>query len=179
MNSRLAPVFWSWAGPPSGLRPRGDADPFQSRSGICSVRLSRNHLAPLEDLEFALRLAKDLKKAGASVWMDKLDIRPGQLWERKVEEALRTCPRMLVILSPSSVNSRNVMAEVSFAMDQVSPPARFQSNTFQSCQKACPGYAAAIGQELRFRLRFAQKPLENQSSKIRMKSAHDSLSPGS
>jgi hypothetical protein len=25
-----------------------------------------------EDLEFALRLAKDLKKAGANVWMDKL-----------------------------------------------------------------------------------------------------------
>ena len=71
-----------------------------------------------EDLEFALRLAKDLKKAGASVWMDKLDIRAGQLWERRVEEALGTCPRVLVILSPSSVNSPQVMAEVAFALDE-------------------------------------------------------------
>jgi hypothetical protein len=71
-----------------------------------------------EDLEFALRLAKDLKKAGASVWMDKLDIRAGQLWERRVEDALGTCPRVLVILSPSSVNSHQVMAEVGFALDE-------------------------------------------------------------
>jgi TIR domain-containing protein len=59
-----------------------------------------------EDLEFALRLAKDLKKAGANVWMDKLDIRPGQLWEQKAEEALDKCTRLLVILSPTSVSSR-------------------------------------------------------------------------
>jgi hypothetical protein len=71
-----------------------------------------------EDLEFTLHLAKDLKKAGANVWMDKLDIRPGQLWEREVEEAVNTCPRILVILSPASVNSANVMAEVSFALDE-------------------------------------------------------------
>lgn len=71
-----------------------------------------------DDLEFALRLAKDLKKVGASVWMDKLDIRAGQLWERKVEDALGICPRVLVILSPSSVNSPQVMAEVAFALDE-------------------------------------------------------------
>jgi acetolactate synthase regulatory subunit len=71
-----------------------------------------------DDLEFALRLATDLKKAGANVWMDKLDIRPGQLWERKAEEALDNCARLLVILSPASVSSRNVMAEVGFALDE-------------------------------------------------------------
>ncbi len=71
-----------------------------------------------DDLEFALRLARDLKKAGANVWMDKLDIRPGQLWERKAEEALDNCARLLVILSPASVSSRNVMAEVAFALDE-------------------------------------------------------------
>ena len=71
-----------------------------------------------EDLEFALRLAKDLTKAGANVWMDKLDIRPGQLWEQKAEEALDKCTRLLVILSPASVSSRNVMAEVAFALDE-------------------------------------------------------------
>jgi hypothetical protein len=71
-----------------------------------------------EDLDFALRLAKDLKKAGARVWMDKLDIRPGQPWQRRIDEALDTCPRVLVILSPSSVDSDNVMAEVTLALDE-------------------------------------------------------------
>jgi hypothetical protein len=71
-----------------------------------------------EDSEFALRLAKDLRTAGATVWLDQLDINPGQRWDRAVEEALASCPRMLVILSPSSVASTNVMDEVSFALEE-------------------------------------------------------------
>ena len=55
-----------------------------------------------EDLEFVLRLAKDLKAKGAKVWMDKLDIRPGQRWEAEIEAAVDGCSRMLVILSPAS-----------------------------------------------------------------------------
>lgn len=70
------------------------------------------------DLDFALRLAKDLKQAGAKVWMDKLELRPGQLWEPLVEEALSACQRMLVILSPDSVKSANVRAEFSFALEE-------------------------------------------------------------
>jgi len=71
-----------------------------------------------EDSDFALRLAEDLKAAGASVWLDQLDIVPGQRWDRAVEDALASCPRMLVILSPASVNSTNVMDEVSFALEE-------------------------------------------------------------
>jgi hypothetical protein len=71
-----------------------------------------------EDSDFALRLAGDLKAAGASVWLDQMDIIPGQRWDRAVEDALTNCPRMLVILSPTSVNSTNVMDEVSFALEE-------------------------------------------------------------
>jgi hypothetical protein len=71
-----------------------------------------------DDFEFALRLAKDLKAAGASVWLDRLDIPPGQLWDRAVEDALTNCPCMLVILSPASVGNTNVMDEVSFALEE-------------------------------------------------------------
>lgn len=70
------------------------------------------------DSEFALRLAGDLKAAGLNVWLDQLDIVPGQQWDRAVEEQLTRSPRMLVILSPSSVESANVMDEVSFALEQ-------------------------------------------------------------
>jgi hypothetical protein len=71
-----------------------------------------------EDSEFALRLAGDLKAAGAAVWLDQLDIEPGQRWARAVQDALNDCPRMLVILSPSSANSTNVDDEVSFALEE-------------------------------------------------------------
>jgi hypothetical protein len=71
-----------------------------------------------DDLEFASQLALDLKQAGAGIWMDKLDIHPGQLWERALEEAVTNCSRILVILSPSSVESKNVMAEVAFGLDE-------------------------------------------------------------
>jgi hypothetical protein len=71
-----------------------------------------------EDSEFALKLAEDLKAAGAAVWLDQLDIQPGQRWARAVQDALNDCPRMLVILSPSSVDSTNVEDEVSFALEE-------------------------------------------------------------
>ncbi len=71
-----------------------------------------------EDSEFALKLAEDLKAAGAAVWLDQLDIAPGQRWARAVEDALNACQRMLVILSPASVGSRNVEDEVAFALEE-------------------------------------------------------------
>lgn len=71
-----------------------------------------------QDTEFAQRLAQDLRASGASVWLDQLDIRPGQRWDRTVQDALANCPRMLVVLSPSSVDSENVMDEVSFALER-------------------------------------------------------------
>lgn len=71
-----------------------------------------------EDSDFALRLAEDLKAASASVWMDQLDIVPGQRWDRAVRDALIKCPRLLVILSPASVDSENVLDEIDFALDK-------------------------------------------------------------
>jgi hypothetical protein len=71
-----------------------------------------------QDSEFALRLAKDLRASGASIWWDQLDSRPGQRWDRAVQQALASCPRMLIVLSPSSVDSDNVMDEVSFALEE-------------------------------------------------------------
>jgi photosystem II stability/assembly factor-like uncharacterized protein len=70
------------------------------------------------DSEFVLRLAEDLKAAGANVWLDQLDIEPGQRWARAVQEALVSSPRVLVVLSPSSVESSNVQDEVTFALEE-------------------------------------------------------------
>ena len=71
-----------------------------------------------DDSEFVLRLAEDLKAAGANVWLDQLDIQPGQRWARAVQDALNHAPRMLVILSPSSAESTHVDDEVNFALEE-------------------------------------------------------------
>jgi TIR domain len=71
-----------------------------------------------EDAEFVLRLAKDLRAGGADVWMDQLDIKPGERWDRAVDDALAKCPELLVILSPAAVESINVMDEVSLALEE-------------------------------------------------------------
>jgi len=71
-----------------------------------------------EDSDFALKLAQDLRDAGACVWLDQLDIEPGQEWDSAVEDAVMRCQRMLLILSPASVKSRNVRDEITFALDE-------------------------------------------------------------
>jgi hypothetical protein len=69
------------------------------------------------DAEIALRLANDLIAAGASVWVDQYDIHPAQRWDRAVEDAVRGCEGMIVVLSPRSTSSQNVADEVSVAID--------------------------------------------------------------
>src|SRR5262249_61595355 len=70
------------------------------------------------DAEFALQRATDLRSAGVDLWIDQLDIPAGAQWDIAVEEALKQCPCLLVILSPMSAASQNVMDEVSFAIER-------------------------------------------------------------
>lgn len=73
------------------------------------------------DGDFALKLAQDLRSAGVDIWLDQLDIPPGSRWDREVDQALRTCGRLLLILSPESAGSENVMDEVAVAMHEGKP----------------------------------------------------------
>ncbi len=70
------------------------------------------------DEQFALRLAQDLKAAEIDVWVDQLDILPSQLWDRALEAALQASAGVVVILSPRSAASENVLDEVGFALDR-------------------------------------------------------------
>ncbi len=71
-----------------------------------------------DDSAFALRLAQDLKAAGATVWLDQLDIKAGTSWDNAIEDALNAATHMLIILSPASSRSSNVRNEISYAMEQ-------------------------------------------------------------
>lgn len=70
------------------------------------------------DNDFVLKLAKDLRAAGVNLWIDQLDIAAGDRWDRAVEEALEAASCLLVVLSPDSVESQNVMDEVSLGFDE-------------------------------------------------------------
>jgi len=70
------------------------------------------------DSDFALKLARDLRSAGIEIWIDQLDIHPGDPWDQVVEKALTGCSSVLVILSPESCTSSSVMDEVAYALDE-------------------------------------------------------------
>lgn len=70
------------------------------------------------DSDFTVRLARDLRAAGQKIWLDQLDIAAGERWDDSIQRALTSSKRLLVILSPASVGSQNVMDEVSFALEE-------------------------------------------------------------
>ncbi len=71
-----------------------------------------------KDSEFVIKLANDLKKEGASVWLDQIDIAPGKRWDDAIQNALNEAKGLLVALSTFSIKSENVMDEVSYAINQ-------------------------------------------------------------
>src|SRR6186997_2655466 len=69
------------------------------------------------DSVFALRLAKDIREAGADIWIDQLDIPAGSRWDVEAGNALANASCVLVILSPFSQASENVQDEIAYALD--------------------------------------------------------------
>jgi len=82
------------------------------RSATAFISYSR------DESDFVLRLAGDLRRAGARVWLDQIDIAPGTPWDSMVEQALREADIMLLVLSPAAVKSENVRNEISFALQE-------------------------------------------------------------
>jgi TIR domain len=69
------------------------------------------------DSGFATKLATDLRKAGINIWFDQFDIPAGSRWDNEIQKALQSAATVLVILSPSSAASNNVLDEVDYAID--------------------------------------------------------------
>lgn len=67
--------------------------------------------------DFAVRLARELKSEGFWVWLDQLDIPAGARWDREVEKALKECEIFMIILTPASIDSENVLDEIGYAID--------------------------------------------------------------
>jgi hypothetical protein len=69
-----------------------------------------------QDSAFAEKLVGDLRSRNVDLFFDQQDIMPGDAWDTTVENALDSSPWLLVILSPDSVASENVMDEVGQAL---------------------------------------------------------------
>jgi len=70
-----------------------------------------------KDSDFVAKFTKNLREAGANLWLDK-QIKPGGHWDSSIESALDTCQDVLLVLSKNSVDSNNVMDEVSYALEK-------------------------------------------------------------
>jgi hypothetical protein len=71
-----------------------------------------------KDEDFVVKLAENLKDQGVPIWLDQWDIPSGVNWPRAIDKALSDCARLLVVLSPSSVESDEVQSEWYAALDE-------------------------------------------------------------
>ncbi|HBG17883.1 MAG TPA: hypothetical protein DDY32_00985 [Desulfobulbaceae bacterium] len=122
-----------------------------------------------EDKAHALRLAADLQSRGARVWIDALEIVPGQKWQRAIERAISTCRFFVALMSYHSVDKNGyVQKELNLALSLLERhppddifviPARLEdchprhpqladlqwADLFDSWDKAVAGIARSLG----------------------------------
>jgi len=70
------------------------------------------------DSAFALRLVRDLKERDLEVWLDQVEIGPGENWDDEIEKALDHAKTIMVLLSSASAKSENVKNEIGAALER-------------------------------------------------------------
>lgn len=70
---------------------------------------------------FATSLARSLSKIGAEIWIDVESIPAGMPWHNAIHQGLETCDVMLLIITPESMQSRNVEAEWFYFLNENKP----------------------------------------------------------
>jgi hypothetical protein len=75
-----------------------------------------------DDESFVLPLAKALlQKRMPRVWLDQWSIPGGADWNAAIDEAILSCARFLIVLSPSAVASPEVQSELRLALNENRP----------------------------------------------------------
>ena len=79
-----------------------------------------------KDQVFVEKLVRDLNARGVNTWLDVDNIKSNapldkNLWDFAVENALKNCSAMLVVLSPNSMNSQQVASEWNSIIEQRKP----------------------------------------------------------
>lgn len=74
-----------------------------------------------DDLPFVGRLAQDLRACGAALWLDQEEISAGEDWTDAVWEGLKACDLLLLVISPASMDSREVASEWKYYLNNRKP----------------------------------------------------------
>jgi TolB-like protein len=70
------------------------------------------------DKEKADQLSELLASAGLSVWIDRSGLEVSTSWSKEIVQAINECKAFIVLLSQASVESHNVIKEVSLASEK-------------------------------------------------------------
>ncbi len=71
-----------------------------------------------KDREKAEQLTELLASAGLSVWIDQSGIDVATSWSKEIVQAITNCSAFVILLSPDSIVSENVIKEVSLAAER-------------------------------------------------------------
>lgn len=83
----------------------------------------------------ARKVADSMRKAGLDVWDESSEILPGDNWAEKVGQALSEAEAMVVLLSPSALQSDAVRWEIEYALGQPRYNRRLVSVLLRSKEK--------------------------------------------
>jgi adenylate cyclase len=71
-----------------------------------------------KDREKAEQFTELLSSAGLSVWIDQAGLEVSNSWSKEIVAAINDCKAFVVLLSPNSLESHNVIKEVSLASEK-------------------------------------------------------------
>lgn len=69
-----------------------------------------------EDETFARHLHHQLRAWGYNVWLDVLDLHPGNDWDSSIHKAMEAAQIVIGVITPASLASRNVLDEWGYAL---------------------------------------------------------------
>lgn len=74
---------------------------------MATIFLSYSH----HDQEIAKKIYEYLSSKGFNIWLDREELRPGDNWSMKLQEALVNSQLLLLLMSPASLQSREIAWE--------------------------------------------------------------------
>src|SRR5260370_26858014 len=69
-----------------------------------------------KDSDLARQLAERLRRRGFTVWISDQEITPGDNWGTKIGEALDDSELMVILLTPTALESDRVRQDIEFAL---------------------------------------------------------------
>ena len=87
----------------------------------------------IEDIDFAQRLAGDLKRLGAQVWIAPHRILPGESWLEAIERGLGESSHVVIVLTPAALEASGYVPRRRGVPSEELPAVPIQPTDFLNC----------------------------------------------